>query len=253
MPKWWVHNKWAVKFGITLTSQDLNWINDLIDFPEKHVPNLLAEDTGHDWGRHRKWEMEVEENLARERYGDEGKLAVHLHHLLDILDAFTNPQKRQQMGAFQKATKEAEGTSGIVYRFDGKEAHISPGWNTTQSVIPNVARRIQSLLGNCCICGKSLGGEPHIELTNIRGRNVCAHVRCLEKEEASGFSNTTQITSENQAEAMEKLVPNLIQIKKEVMEKAIEMEFNEEVLEFVMKHFWEMLNDIENTREIANT
>jgi hypothetical protein len=253
MPKWWVHDKWAVKFGITLTSQDLNWINDLVDFPKKHVPNWLAEHVGHDWGRDSKWEIEIQVPLARERYGHQGYLAVHLHHLLDILDEFTNPQKRQQMAAFQKATKEAEGTSGIVYRFDGRDTHISPSWNTTQRVIPKVAREIQGLLGKCDICKGSLGGEPHIELTNMRGKNICAHVRCLRKEEASESSNTMQIRSENRVEAIEKPVPNLMQIKKELMTKAIKIGLDEGLIELVMKHIWEILNDIENTRDLTTT
>jgi hypothetical protein len=38
MTKWSVYNKWAMRFGIKLTDEDLNWINDFVDFPKKHVP-----------------------------------------------------------------------------------------------------------------------------------------------------------------------------------------------------------------------
>jgi len=246
MPKWWVHNKWATKFGIP--SKVLNWINDLIDNPHKHVPSSFVEHVGHDWGRHRKWEKIVLENLAEQRYGHQGVLAVHLHHILDILDVFTNPQKRQQIDAFKKAAREAEGTSGTVRRFDGK-----PSRKPTERIIPEVARRIQGILGKCCICGRSLGGKPHIEFRSIRGKNVCAHVKCLEKEEASRFLSRMQIESDNRVKAIEKPVLNVMQTKKEVMEKAIEIELDEEVIEFVMKHFWGILDDIENTRDLANT
>lgn len=243
MPKWWIHNKWATKFGITLTNHDLNWINDLVDDPKKHVPNWLVEHTGHDWGRRRKWEMPVLEAYACKSYGHEGALAVHLHHLLDILDVFTNPQKRQQMYAFKEATREAKGTTGTVRRFDGK-----PSRNPAERIIPSGPRRIQGLLGKCCYCGRSLGGEPHRELTNIRGKNVCAHVKCLRKRETYRFSNKMQIESENQGKAIEKPVLDVMQIKKKVMKKAIGIKLEEEVIEFVMKHFWQILNDIENSR-----
>ena len=145
------------------------------------------------------------------------------------------------MDAFKKAAREAKGASGIVRRFDGK-----PTRNPAEKVIPKVARRIQGLLGKCCICGRSLSGEPYVELRSISGKNVCAHLRCLQKEKR--FSKSIQFQSKGQAKIR---ILDPIQIKKEVMQKAIEIGLRKEVIEFVMIHFWEILNDIENTRDLA--
>lgn len=245
MPKWWVHNKWAEKFGITLTSQDLDWINDLVDFPKKHVPNSLGEHVGHDWGRHRKWETKVLYMRAYERYGDEGILAVQLHHLLDILDEFTNLEKRQQMDAFKKATKKLTGTRGILTRPEGRP--VEPPYSTRERVIPAIARKIQGLLGKCCYCGQPLAGETHVELSSIGGRNVCAHERChrqLAMQETFELSESRKVYG--LGEAPEVLDPK--QIKQEVIRKGFQMEITREIIKFVMTHFWEILDDIENTR-----
>jgi len=243
MPKWWVHNKWARKFGITLADDSLNAINDLIDqVTKKYFPNgLLVEYLSHDWGRHRKWEKIIQEDLIEERYGYEGVLAAQLHHLLDIIDEFTNPQRRQQMDAFKEAVKEAKGSLGIVRRFDGK-----PTRNPAEKVIPKVARRIQGLLGKCCICGRSLSGEPHRYLGRINGKNVCAHLKCLQNE-GKRIPSAIQLKLENLAEIQ---VLNLTQIKKEIMQKAIEIGICAEIIEFVMRHFSAILNDIEDSRSL---
>ena len=145
------------------------------------------------------------------------------------------------MDAFKKAARGARGAQGIVRRFDGK-----PTRNPAEKVIPKVARRIQGLLGKCCICGRGLGGEPHVELGSIGGKNICAHLRCLEKEKR--FSKTIQLQSTSQAEIR---ILDPIQIKKEVMRKAIEIGLCREVIEFVMQHFWEVLQDIESTRDLT--
>jgi hypothetical protein len=59
---------------------------------------LFQEYVGHDWGRKRKWEKQQQEIIANEKYGYEGVLAVDLHHILDILEEFSNPQKRGSKG-----------------------------------------------------------------------------------------------------------------------------------------------------------
>jgi len=71
VPEWWIHNKWARKFGLSLSDYSLNEINDLIDrVTKKYFPDgLLNEYISHDWGRHRKWEKIVQETLMEERYG----------------------------------------------------------------------------------------------------------------------------------------------------------------------------------------
>jgi len=152
------------------------------------------------------------------------------------------------MNAFKKAAKESKGAMRIVRRFNGQ-----PYRGDTERVIPQSARKIQGLLGRCRICGKPLRGEPHIELGNVNGRNICAHVRCLleKSKNTKSFEHNANKFGESVETSL--TILDLTQIRKEVMRKAIEIGLCKEVIEFIMKNFWEILSDIESARNSATT
>lgn len=242
MVKWWVHNKWAKKFGIKLADEDLDWINDIVDFPKKHVSGWFIEDyVGHDWGRRKKWEKQLQESIASERYGYDGVLAVNLHHMLDILEIFLNPDKREQMSSFEKAAKESAGTLGTVRRLDG-----SPSRNPNERIMPSSARAIQGLLGKCYYCKQPLAGKPFIELGNINGKNICIHKDCLSMFTQQKANHPIMCKS---FEERKSNFLNIKQIKEEVMRKALEIDIHERIIKFAIDNLWKILEDIENSHQ----
>jgi hypothetical protein len=229
MTKWVIHNKWARKLGIRLTDEDLNRINQIIDDIDDYEK--------HDWGRHRKWEKQIQERMIYEEYGYEGILAADLHHILDILETFLNPQKEKQMELFDKAAKSSRGVSGLVRRIDGEP--IRNG-----RVIPASARIIQGALGKCYICKQPLANKPFFELPSPNGRNILIHKECLyhfPKQKAPEPLEFNTILNINQ----EQIKLDIKQVKDNVIRKALEVGIREEVIKFVLENFWEIIDDIE--------
>jgi hypothetical protein len=232
MTKWVIHNKWARKFGIRLTDEDLNRINQIIDDYEKH-----------DWGRHRKWEKQIQERMIYEEYGYEGILVADLHHIFDILETFLNPQKEEQMALFDKAAKDSRGVSGLVRRIDGKP--IRNG-----RIIPASARFIQGALGKCYYCKQPLANKPFFEIPSSNGRNILIHEECLyhflrqKAPEPLEFNTTFNINQEQ-------IRPDIEQVKYKMVRKALEVGIREEVIKFVLENFWEIIDDIERYKELS--
>ena len=140
MPSWRIHRKWTRKLGIP--DEVANEINKLIDFPEKwfkeeypkeydkimnglevlRITDVLERDPcigllksslamnvfGHDFGRRRKWQEELQLNCVFNHYGTRGVEAALLHHILDYLETTTASFERHDV--LERIKQKLQGT-----------------------------------------------------------------------------------------------------------------------------------------------
>ena len=113
MPPWIIHDKWALGLGI---NQEISKeVNLLIDFPEKWFEEKYSDEDfeahrfselidhqdpcisffglskgfgkfGHDMGRRRKWQRDLQLECVYKHYGIQGVKATILHHILDYAE-----------------------------------------------------------------------------------------------------------------------------------------------------------------------
>ena len=129
MPSWKIHRKWGKELGIPENIVDE--VNMLIDFPEEwfkekyperydrivngleevRLLDVLDKDPcialfkaslavnmlGHDVGRRRKWQRDLQLECAFKHYGDLGVKAALLHHALDYIWATANLFEKQEI------------------------------------------------------------------------------------------------------------------------------------------------------------
>ena len=142
MPSWEIHRKWANELGIAKDLADE--VNRLIDFPEKwfeekyperynrimnglevlRITDILDADPcigllksslamnvfGHDVGRGRKWQGELQLKCIFNHYGIQGVKATLLHHILDYIETATG----EKHDVLERIKQKLQGT-----RFDG--------------------------------------------------------------------------------------------------------------------------------------
>ena len=116
MPSWRIHLKWARCYGIR--EEIAEFANRLIDEPQ-NVSALRASGLyqilrsigkGHDWGKKSKSLRGIQKAFIRQLYGEEGVIAVELHHLLDYIAYLCDPRKLAREEVFKKIS---QGTAGI--------------------------------------------------------------------------------------------------------------------------------------------
>ncbi|WP_456449925.1 hypothetical protein [Palaeococcus sp. (in: euryarchaeotes)] len=142
MPSWEIHRKWANKLGISKNVADE--VNRLIDFPERwfeekyperydrimnrlevlRITDIFDADPciallksslamnvfGHDVGRGRKWQGELQLKCIFNQYGIQGVKAALLHHILDYIETTTG----EKHDVLNRIKQKLQGT-----RFDG--------------------------------------------------------------------------------------------------------------------------------------
>jgi len=155
MPGWRIHNKWAVKMGIS--ADVATWVNRLLDFPDSMLPlsavlqlrsacELQNVRSIHTLIHTKRWAFEMCVELARERYGLQGVHAVYLHRVLDYVAELLDSVRVARIKQLTSASRKYRGLPRLIRK------RLISGYMKSKSVNPSSLNTgaIRELLNKWC-------------------------------------------------------------------------------------------------------